>query len=388
MIKKGIRIIVFLFIICNTTLGFIGISSILLTISIYYLGWYVLTKLIDRFISNISSAQNYKLFIGALIMTLFLSEVTLKYIVKSHLTYLEKNKEFFDHSIYKQNNLINFESNTIRIDSKPEFTYEHRYNSLGLRDIEPIFNNKIFTVIGLGDSFTEGVGSPQDSTWLKLLENNLKRLNHSIQTINAGARRSDPISEFILLEKTLLKYKPNVVIVSINSSDIADIIVRGGKERFDNGTVTYSKGPWWEFFYSFSYIFRNLIHSIFDLNYLLLSEKEYETKKSISLEKIKNTVFNDYKKLAKKNNFKLMIILHPTQQELENKNFPLKMLSQQFTQDSSFQTIDLYNEYNLYQKENDCKFSDLYWQTDLHHNSKGYKLWADILSTKFSPSDQ
>jgi len=335
-----------------------------------------------------------------LVASLSLSEVILKYVVKSNLSYSERNGAFFYRSMYKQRKLENFSrryvfkqedfqisthpANSSEYVRKPEFSYIHNFNSLGLRDKEPVLDSNLRTIIGLGDSFTEGVGSPQDSTWLKLMEGNLNRLdqNLKIQTINGGYIGSDPIAEFILLERKLIKYMPEIVIVCINNSDISDLIVRGGKERFNNRIVKYQTGPWWEFFYSYSYIFRSIAHSIFNVNYLLLTNKQYEIEKDLAIKKLKEIICQDYKDLAKKHSFKLAVILHPMQHELEQKDFVLDDLYLELKKDSTLLTINLYNEYYAFQKDNENNFMDLYWPKDLHHNSSGYKLWADIVSDK------
>lgn len=401
--KNLLILLTVVFIVFNILLGLVGISSILLTISIYFSVWFVLKILFDRFFIKTDQNRNYQLFLINIIITLFISEVTLRYVAKTNLTYSEKNGEFFYNSMYKQRVLENLgrryilkqndiqvsthPANSVDVLRKPEFTYNHNFNSLGLRDKEPILDTSITTIIGLGDSFTEGVGSPQDSTWLKLLEGNLKRLhpNKKIQIINAGQNGSDPIAELLLLERRLIRYNPKIVIVCMNNSDISDVIVRGGKERFNNGTVKYSEGPWWEFFYSYSYIFRNITHSIFHLNYLLLTDKQNEIESKIAIEKLKESIVTDYENLAKKYSFKLVVVLHPMQYELEQKKFMIGDLFSEFKKDTSILTVNLYSEYSALQKNRQYNFKDLYWQTDLHHNSTGYRLWADILTRTISP---
>lgn len=403
MIKKTILTVIWIFVALNIILGLLGKSSILLTLSVYFSVWFIFKIIINRFCINTDQNKNYQLLLTSIIISLFLTEVTLKYVIQSNLTYSEKNGSFFYYSMYKSCIHGNFSrkyilkqddiqisthsANSINYVRKPEFTYVHTYNSLGLRDKEPILDTNIFTIIGLGDSFTEGVGSPHDSTWVKLLECNIKRLdpNKKIQIINAGVNGSDPIAEYLLLERLLIKYNPKIVIVAINNSDISDIIVRGGNERFTNGIVQYSKCPWWEFFYSYSYIFRSLMHSFFNINYLLLTDRQYDIERKIAIEKLIKCISIDYKNLAKKYSFKLVVVLHPHQYELEQKDFSLKDLSMELSKDTSFQTVNLYNDYCTFQIENKYNFKDLYWQIDLHHNSNGYKLWADILTPIIYP---
>lgn len=402
MLRSALPVVTWLFVAINITLGLTGISSILLTVSVYFSVWYVFKMLIDKFFIQTEQNKNYRLFLATIIISLFLSEVTLKYIAKANLTYAEKNGDFFYNSRYTQPILQNFskryalkqndvqistnQPNSVAYLSKPEFTYKHIFNGLGLRDKELYTDTSIATIIGLGDSYTEGVGSPQDSTWLKLLEGNIKRLypGKKLQTINAGVSGSDPIAEYLLLERKLMRYNPKIVIVCVNYSDIADVIVRGGNERFADGTVKYSDGPWWEFFYSYSYVFRGIIHSFFNVNYLLLTDKQNETESKTAIEKIKESINTSYKNLAKKYSFKLVVVLHPLQFELEEKKFALEDLYSELNKDSTILTVNLYKEYLGVQKNRPLNFNDLYWQTDLHHNSNGYLLWADILTPEIS----
>ncbi|MBU0487848.1 MAG: hypothetical protein KKA07_07995, partial [Bacteroidetes bacterium] len=302
MIRK-IAIIGFkIFVLVNIVFGLVGISSIFLTISFYFLIWYVATGVCVFFVRNAEKRINYRLFITVFVIALFGCELVLKYGTKSHLSYSEKNGNFFYNSMYRKGYLENYKrkynqkQSDIQIFtrkpygnvilSKPEFMYEHSYNSLGLRDKEPKCDTGIYTIIGLGDSFTEGVGSPQDSTWLRLLEANIsgREKTRSFQTINAGVSDSDPFAEYLLLERKLMIYKPDLVIVAVNTTDVDDIIVRGGMERFVDGSIEYNSGPWWEFFYQFSYIVRVVVHRVLHYNFMLLSDQQYEMRKKIAMQ--------------------------------------------------------------------------------------------------------
>ena len=85
----------------------------------------------------------------------------------------------------------------------------------------------------MGDSFTEGVGTTEDSTWLKQLEHMLNADPHRFYdytTLNGGAHGSDLIFSYELLSGCLLKYHPDMVILNLNSTDIGDIVTRGTAE--------------------------------------------------------------------------------------------------------------------------------------------------------------
>lgn len=406
MIKKiSYYIALFLIIISitiNIVIGLLGISTIYLTISVYILILFIVLYIIK--ISKISRSLkiNLKIFFTVFTILSFSTELTLKYVLKYNLTYLEQNGSMLYISMYKSKYLEMFynkfflkqddiqslthEPNSKDSMSNSEFSYLHQYNSVGLRDEELIIDKNNYSIIGLGDSFTEGVGSPQDSTWLKLLEHNLNSINltSTVKTINGGISSSDPFIEYMILSKKLIQYSPDMVIVAINRSDIDDVITGGGFERFDKSIFPYKYGPWWEFFYSYSYIFRSAMNSIFNINFLLLTEKKYEIEKKVAINKLAQCVFDNFKYLANQKKFKLVVVLHPIQYEIEEKEFLLNQLDEIFSSDSSITTINLYNEYNRVLADNKIEVKDLYWKIDRHHNSKGYKLWADILTEKVS----
>lgn len=382
--------------------GIKGLSSALLTFSFYYALWFALTWLIDKLVTTTGNKANYKLFTTILISSLVAGELLLKYVVRQNLTYTEENENWNYVSQYKQIPLevfvrkytqqkegyftftnLPYETKT---QTRPDFSYVHAYNSLGLRDKEPAKDTTAFTIIGLGDSFTEGVGSPADSTWLKLFEKQyaLRYPAKKLNTINAGVSGSDPFFEYALLKEKLLPYKPDMVVLCINQSDITDIITRGGKERFTNANMLSTNGPWWEFFYSFSFIFRSVAKGVFHINYILLTDEQNLIEEHRAITEIE-ALLNDYKKLAAENNFRPVVVLSPMQWELENKRFALKSLSEYCAKDSALQVIDLYQEYLQYQQSHSFSFKNIYWPTDLHHNPTGYNLWATIVSEKLKP---
>lgn len=403
LLKKTLIVILIVFIVINIFLGLIGISSLLLTVSMYLATGFLLIKFSRLLFRDPARRLNIKMLLVVLLSLLFVAEVFFRYGLKSNLTYSEQNGKFFYNSMYKRTIFDNFrrryilkqqdpQLNTYPPNSrnqltKPEFSYLHTYNSHGLRDHEWSSDTSLFTIVGLGDSFTEGYGSPQDSTWLRLLENKLRQQipGLRVQTVNGGISNSDPFSEILLLEKQLLQYHPDMVIVALNNSDINDVTIRGGKERFSDGSVSYKSGPWWEFFYSFSYLFRTFIHSVCGYNYLLIPEKEAGTAQDQAVSLLRDCLVSDFKSLALKHHFKLVVVLQPMQEELEKNNFSLTRLSENLAGNKGITTINLFNDYRTAQSKQHFSFKSLYWATDLHHNSSGYRLWAEILAEKLRP---
>src|ERR1043165_5059079 len=101
-----------------------------------------------------------------------------------------------------------------------DFKYLYKTNSLGIREAElsEPENDSTCRILTLGDSFTDGVGAPLDSSWPKMLQADLNRENRNVDIYNAGISGADPFYEYTLLRDKLLKYKPNIVMVGINSS--------------------------------------------------------------------------------------------------------------------------------------------------------------------------
>lgn len=407
MVQKAVKKLFFfsliLFIVLNIFLGVLGISSVFLTLSMYLSISYALIKLVSKLAKDPEKKSNYTVLVAFMMVSLFASELILKYGTKSFLNYSEKNGIFY-YSDYKKDFLVkmyrkiilkeenasenfNFPNSQFNIKNR-EFSYSHLLNSIGLRNIEPIIDSNLISIVCLGDSFMEGVGAPGDSTWVNLLGENMSKRKEQvkIQMINGGIKGSDPISEYVFFENNLLKYKPKLLIVAINDSDVGDVIVRGGFERYNSSSyMLFSKGPWWEFIYSYSYLFRGVVQTFFDVNYLLLTPNQYEKERKAAVEKLKTCIENYYSELAIKNNIKLAVVLHPMQYEVEGMDFGFHSLSANFRNNKSFLLINLFEEYCNIFKEKERLIKTIYWQVDLHHNSLGYKLWADILTQKLNP---
>ena len=394
--------ILVLFVVFNLILGYFGTVSILLTCSFYIAITFIALILIKLFVNSKELSKNISLFVITSMFSLLIVEFTLKYVVKSYVTYPETNGDFFYTSQYRMLYKINLarrygltdlnpslfvrEPNTEREVGKLEFSYRHNYNDLGLRvsKTEGVDSGKLI-VACLGDSFTEGVGAPNDSTWPQLLENkfNAENLNqgNKLYCLNGGSDGSDPFFELIILKKLLLKYKPQTVILAVNNSDIDDAILRGGWERFkENGEVHFRKPPWWEYLYQFSYITRNIVHSFWNINWMLLTPKQEKVETRMAISSLNDVITKQYLSLAEEYKFKLVVILHPMQYELEGNTFDeLNLLNQQLLEQDQIVTINLFEEFKKEINKTDFEFKDFYWKTDRHHNSKGYQLWADIL---------
>ncbi len=112
-----------------------------------------------------------------------------------------------------------------------EYRYDFQHNQFGLRDTEHDFARQptTFRILGLGDSFTYGVGAAFEETWLYRLEEtlNARTVVHGpsvpkVEIIKAGVARYFPEPERLLLEKLGVRFKPDLVLVGFTLNDLID----------------------------------------------------------------------------------------------------------------------------------------------------------------------
>jgi lysophospholipase L1-like esterase len=375
----------------------LGRASVISTILFYILITLLLVGLVSLIASWSrkirSSKKNLLLLIISVLFFLLCIELILRYVVKNYTSYTELNKEFYYQSYFKKMDYDNFmrkyrwhhtlshywvhDPNYSGYCTRPEFNYLHTYNSMGLREREIQLNKDAaeFRIIGLGDSMTEGIGTAQDSTWTLSLERVLidSLPGITITTINAGASGSDPFFEYILLRDKLLQYHPDMVILSLNSSDIHDIFVRGGMERFKpNDMVKYRKGPWWEYIYSFSFICRHLIHIVFGYDVFFIHNSEYQAVHDSITDQIL-TLCNEIDQLSKKNNFTFIIQITSFSHEFNTDKQELTYLEEAIKNKTDIPVVSTFEYFRDHGVKADNAF-DYFWKLDAHCNAKGYDL--------------
>jgi lysophospholipase L1-like esterase len=378
------------------------ITTILSYITLCFILLLVLLFLKSKFTYFSKTHNNWKLTVIASLFFLLCLELVLRYGFDSFHSYTESNKHFYYQSFYRKNIYDNYlnktkyhrkptwywvnGSNLSYYITQPEFSYLHTYNSKGLREeeIPEKKDSAEYRIIALGDSFTEGIGADQDSTWPVFLERilNEKYSSKKITTINAGASGSDPFYEFILLRDRLLSYKPDLVILAINSSDFEDILVRGGMERFLPGNlVQFKDAPWWEYFYSFSYVLRAILHKFFHYNSMLIPDEKMMS----YFEEIHNNlkaVFADYQRLAVINNFEFKVIFIPYAPEFLNRDIRIYEWEARVKDQTGVEIVDLYNIIVNESGVSQTNVDNYYWRLDGHPNQKGYKIIAQGVANK------
>ena len=269
--------------------------------------------------------------------------------------------------------------NTFIRNQKKEFKFNRDVNSLGLseREIEKNKGYK-FRILAMGDSFTEGVGVDYEDTWVKKMETRWKSQN--VQTINAGIGGSDPVYEFALYRDKLTVYKPNIVVLTINSTDITDIDGRGGFDRFHADGTAGNEAPSWEWIYASNHLFRMILHSIFNYNSSLIKNADSEEIKHKSSKIIMEAIVK-FRNLTRKENSKLLIVLQPSLREFEKSShtpFFGQLEIVKFLQTEGIDYIDVSTEF--YKKRKSIR--DYYYPLDTHFNKQGCALFGKSIYKK------
>jgi len=114
-------------------------------------------------------------------------------------------------------------------------------NSLGLRDREFTVQktNDILRIICLGDSLTLAYPIPPEKTYPKILEKILsaRSLGKKVEVMNAGVPGYTSHQGLIFLQKALIKYHPDLLIVYFGTSD------QSGSNKFDKDQPKLP--AWW-----------------------------------------------------------------------------------------------------------------------------------------------
>lgn len=270
---------------------------------------------------------------------------------------------------------------TDRTYDQTEFDYGLSTNSEGLRDREhPVAKEPgEFRVMAIGDSFTEGQGAAADETWPRQLEAllNADTPVKPVRVISAGVAGSDPIYGYKLLEQRLLKYEPDLVIVAINTSDIDDVVARGGMERFGaDGTVAPPRQPKSEWLFAHSHLFRLVAMDVLGYDWMLLTPRERQALTQDAVSRLAETVVR-FRKLGEAHDFELLVVLHPKIYELRNSKTDYADLLPKL-ETGSVVHVDLYDYFR--EEFAQGQFEQLYWPTDRHHNAAGYRAFAQAVA--------
>jgi len=345
--------------------------------------------------SQINSKRRVR---GVIIITLIslclfmpAAELTLR-ILCTYCTWTEQNKGYFvsPYSIRKNSWYHVRSPNAVSSYQQQEFDYEIRTNSLGVRDIEHPLSKPPgeLRIIAIGDSFTEGQGASFEQTWLNQLGRNLntEHTGSRFRMICGGTAGSDPFFGYRILVDKLLVYRPDFVLLIVNHSDIMDVIVRGGMERFlPDGTVKGVDPPDPPWLYESSHFARFILFELFDYTHLMITRLERDKKAQQALEKIMDLV-GEYNAQLRSMNIDFKLVIHPLRGELRRNRYDELDLLREFALQRRIEVID--TKPYLYEKliERENRLEDIYWPGDNHFTELGYRYFAEAVEAGLAPN--
>ncbi len=104
----------------------------------------------------------------------------------------------------------------------PHGEYQARINSDSMRDNRdyPIKKNpETFRIAVIGDSFTFGVGTEMEDSYIGILRKIFERNNSNIEILNAGCTGYNALQEVESYKKVLRKYTPDLILVGAFFND-------------------------------------------------------------------------------------------------------------------------------------------------------------------------
>jgi lysophospholipase L1-like esterase len=317
--------------------------------------------------------------VGILVGGLALAEALLRYTGK-FATYHESNNlvdlghvpEFLNEPylyVYRKN--LDYD------EVKPEFTTHRKTNSDGL--VGPDFPLAKapgeFRIITIGDSFTEGIGAPFEESYPAFLQRLLaSKQGERFVVLNAGVGGSDPVLGIELLQRKLLRYKPDLVILAMNHSDVADLKRRGNQDRFDSkGQMKSPPLAWWTPLFDRSHVVRAVMLGILGYDWDLHSPQEAKAMSELAVKGLVDSGVRGTR-LGAQNGFKFVMLVHPGWWELDEGYPPEIMAAQRGLKDAGVDTIDV--RPFLSDAIPRPITPDWYWMRDHHFTGKGYELMA------------
>ena len=277
--------------------------------------------------------------------------------------------------------------NTTAYLTAPEYSFKRTRNQWGFSDMRFMYNTSKFLIQTYGDSFTEGDGAAFDSSYPSILRD---LLGSQYQIQNFGLCGNDPVFYIPQFTKVGSQFQPKVIVLCYGTFDFtADVLSRGGIERFTATGWQTRKGPWWEVVYASSYIARLFFHaagisykSAFYTNWQLHEELK-------KLQPKWNEMFSEIARMAAQHNTKIFLFKKPERNEIENNKYEYNMsfFDTFLQQHPEIYHVDLLPAYRkAMQVEKPNATDPYYWVYDGHHNANGYRIMATIIYNELEKS--
>ncbi len=346
------------------------------TIIVYFSIVYISYKVVKRLFSKHSWYPKLLAILKYLVYCLLLIELGLR-LIGIHQTYFEKKSGKYESMYkYRPDKIIHKRTpnDSFNLKSNGEFDYLYKINSWGYSDKEwDTTNNNQLKILALGDSFTEGFGVTQDSSWVAQISK--KYSDRNIKWYNAGISASDPFANLYNLQHELYKLRPDIVVQIFSNQDFdEDCLLRGGYDRFKNNHLEYDKAPVFESFYAYSYIVRLFYNHLTNRNYFI----SFKDLKKAQSENYFNQLVQLYNDWAQINQTQVILVHYSTDYNYYNVGNLSKIDSSRKVSDY----LKIESVTSCYQESilNDLdSFKSLWWKIDHHHTAQGYRLMSNCI---------
>ncbi len=270
-----------------------------------------------------------------------------------------------------------------------EFTYEVTTNSLGIRDVEHTIIKPAGAkrLLVLGDSFTEGVGVPFDSTWHQRMAWYLQTdgINQQWEIVVGAVSGCDPFYSYEMLRRQFFAYQPDVVIQVYNHTDINDYALRGGLERFINDSVTQWRpvNQVLHTAFKWSHLMRFLVKEVLQYNDYYQSAGEYDRLQMEAIPKYKE-LFAKIDSLSQAVGAEALFIFQPMGYELQQGYYePHADSLMEYMEVNGLHYVRLMD---ILPSEMKYNMKGYFWPIDGHMNDRGYNAWGEAMYKYFKAS--
>lgn len=330
------------------------------------------------------------------VLIFLLTDSGIRVFTKRYRSYSENNYGWFYYSPFyngfsdlknlvfseDSNNLATHPQSSSYTYNSVDFSFQHIFNEYGLRERKNMSNlaNGKDLILTFGDSFTEGVGTTQDSTWQIILEKNLNKLaSDKFFVVNAGVSGYDPVETFTLCTKLSHEFNPHCVILSFGSNDIIDLIQRD-KSDFKEDSDNFFQ-PAGYYFYSWSYLFRVISTWIYDYPELFMNEAKLQRKSDESANLI-SEISESIAAEGMRKRYQTIVVFYPVKHEMITGKYNSPELQETISDlknNPNILVVDILAFYNNTRESFIIPADILYWPRDGHMTPPGYRMWAEIL---------
>jgi hypothetical protein len=259
--------------------------------------------------------------------------------------------------------------------SRGEFLSYRISNSLGLSEREADLNDTtIKKILCLGDSFTEGIGTSADSSWPGVVEHYFNTCSKdSFLVYNAGVAGADPIYNYHLLRYKLWDIKWDAVVFCVNGTDIPEVLIRGGVERFKTDTVNFNQGPAWEGLYAASFLVRYFLLDIAGYNWTFHKNSAMHSLNMAAAGNLRNVLLQAHDELSRRG-IKMMVVFHPMVYDILKRQYSEEGIDTLLKSIAPVNPVNLLPYYLDTIGINEKNYSTYYWPRDGHFKGIGYNI--------------